>query len=164
VKIITSNVIYHLIEEFTRWQEEARRREQAKELDAFVRPSKVEVLQNCIFRQSNPCVAGVEILAGEIKTGTPLMNKEGRTLANIKSMERTKESVSTAKRGEQLALSLPGVTAGRQLFEHDILYSAIPEDQFREMKRLTKFLTKDEITVLKEIAEIKRKENPLWGV
>lgn len=164
VKVITSNVIYHLIEEFERWQEEARRREQAKELDAMVRPCKAEVLQNCIFRQSNPCVAGVEVLAGELRTGMPIMNKEGRTLTNIKSMERAKESVQTAKRGEQLALSLPGVTAGRQIFEHDIIYSAIPEEQFRELKRLTKFLTRDEINTLKEIAEIKRKENPLWGV
>jgi hypothetical protein len=29
---------------------------------------------------------------------------------------------------------------------------------------LKRYLSKDEIEVLKEIAEIKRKENPMWGV
>ena len=164
VTILTSNIIYRLIEDFENWQKAARMKEESKELENLIRPCKVEVLQNCIFRQSNPCVAGVEILAGTLKTGMPLMNKEGRQLTTLKSIERNKESALEAKRGEQVATSLPGVTAGRQLFEHDVLYSAIPEDQFRQLKDLTKFLTKDEITALKEIAEIKRKENPLWGI
>jgi len=164
VTIITSDIIYRLIEDLENWQDTTRKREESKELDTLIRPCKVEVLQNCIFRQSNPCVAGVEILAGTLKTGMPLMNKEGRNLTNVKSIERNKESALEAKRGEQVATSMPNVTAGRQLFEHDVLYSAIPEDQFRQLKTLTKFLTKDEIGVLKEIADIKRKENPLWGV
>jgi translation initiation factor 5B len=164
VKIITSDIIYRLIEELKLWQEEARRREESKELDMLVRPVKVEVLQNCIFRQSNPCVAGVEVMAGILKPGVPLMNKEGRQLTTVKSIERNKESVQQLLRGEQAALALPNVTSGRQLFEHDILYSAIPEEQFRKMKELAKFLKGDEIQCLKEIAEIKRKENPLWGV
>ncbi len=92
------------------------------------------------------------------------MNKEGKTIGSVKGMERNKENVKIGKKGEQMALSLPGVTAGRQLFEHDIFYSAIPEEHFREMKRLSKFLSKDEVQVLREYAEIKRKENPLWGV
>jgi translation initiation factor 5B len=164
VKIIVSDVIYHIIEEYERWSDEARKKEESKVLDDLIRPCKIEVLQNCIFRQSNPCVAGVEVLAGTLKTGMPLMNKEGRNLTTVKSLERSKESVLKAEKGEQLATSMPNVVAGRQLFEHDILYSAIPEEQFRQLKSLTKFLNRDEINTLKEIAEIKRKENPLWGV
>jgi translation initiation factor 5B len=164
VKIITSDIIYKLIEEFEHWQAEERKRQEAKELDAYVRPVKVEVLQNCIFRQSNPCVAGVEVLAGTLKAGMPLMNKEGKNLTSVKSIEKNKESVPQILRGEQAAVSMPNVVAGRQLFEHDILYSAIPEEQFRDMKKLTRFMTKDELTAMKEIAEIKRREQPLWGV
>jgi translation initiation factor 5B len=164
VKIITSNVIYHIIDEFEKWQAYERKRQESKELDLLIRPVKMEVLQNCIFRQSNPCVAGVEVLAGTLKAGMPLMNKEGRQLTSVKSIERNKESVQQLLKGEQAALALPNIIAGRQLFEHDILYSAIPEDQFREMKKLAKFLRGDEVQAMKEIAEIKRKENPLWGV
>jgi translation initiation factor 5B len=164
VRIITSDIIYRLIEEFEQWQEAERKKQQAKELDQYTRPCKVEVLQNCIFRQSNPCVAGIEVLAGTLKAGMPLMNKEGKQLTSVKSIERNKESVQTLLKGEQAALALPNVIAGRQLFEHDVLYSAIPEDDFRELKRLTKHMNKDELNIMKEIAEIKRKEQPLWGV
>jgi translation initiation factor 5B len=164
VKIITSDVIYRLIDELEAWQNEERKKQEAKELDAYVRPAKIEVLQNCIFRQSNPCVVGIEVVFGTLKTGMPIMNKEGKTLANIKSIERSKESVQSIARGEQAAISLPNVMAGRQIFEHDVLYSSIPEEQFRELKKLHKFMGKDELQCLKEIAELKRKENPLWGV
>lgn len=164
VKIITSDIIYKLIDELESWQTEERRRQEAKALDIFIRPCKIEVLQNCIFRQSNPCVAGVEVTLGTLKAGMPLMNKEGKHLTSVKSIERSKESVQSAARGEQVAVSLPNIIAGRQLFEHDLLYSAIPEEQFRQIKGLTKYLSRDEVQCLKEIAEIKRKENPLWGV
>jgi translation initiation factor 5B len=164
VKIITSDVIYRIIEEYDVWIEAARKREESKELDLFVRPVKIEVLQNCIFRQSNPCVVGIEVLGGTLKANMPLMNREGRSLTSVKSMERNKESTQSAEKGEQLALSLPNVIAGRHVHEHDIIYSAIPEEHFRKLKQLAKYLSKDEGTIMKEIAEIKRKENPLWGV
>jgi hypothetical protein len=43
-------------------------------------------------------------------------------------------------------------------------YSDISEQEFKKLKKLTKHLTKLEIEILKEILEIKRKQNPVWGV
>ena len=40
----------------------------------------------------------------------------------------------------------------------------IPEKDFRELKKWAKFLTKEEKSVLKELAELKRKEFPVWGI
>ena len=37
-------------------------------------------------------------------------------------------------------------------------------EDFRKLKKLKKNLSKDQIEILKEIAEIKRKENPVWGI
>ncbi|MFC2133907.1 translation initiation factor IF-2 [Bacteroidota bacterium] len=162
-KILTNDIIYRLVQDFEEWQEEAKKSEEEKNLEKLVRPAKMEILQNCIFRQSNPCIAGVEVLVGKIKIGTPVM-KNGRYLAEIKSIQADKESVKVLEKGKQAAISLPNVTAGRQINENDIIYSDIPEDDFRQIKKLSEFLTKDEITVLKEIAEIHRKENPVWGV
>ena len=64
----------------------------------------------------------------------------------------------------QVAVSLSGVTVGRQIFEGDILFSSIPEDDFKKLKEVKKYLAKEEIEILKEIAEMKRKDNPVWGV
>ncbi|MBC8494834.1 translation initiation factor IF-2 [archaeon] len=163
VKVLTDQVIYKLIDNFEEWQAQARTAEKAKHLDKLVRPCKIEILQNCIFRQSNPCIAGVEILIGKLKMGTPLM-KNCIFLANVKSMQSDKENLKVAEKGKQLALSLPNVTAGRQIMEGDFIYSDIPEEDFRKLKKLTDFLTKDEVHVMKEIAEMRRKHNPVWGV
>jgi len=38
------------------------------------------------------------------------------------------------------------------------------ETNFKELKRYKEFLSQDEISILKEFVEIKRKENPMWGV
>ncbi|MAG39321.1 translation initiation factor IF-2 [Candidatus Woesearchaeota archaeon] len=163
VKVLTKDIIYRLIEDFKLWQNEKKKSEEGKKLDVLVRPCKLEVLQNCIFRQSNPCILGVEILIGVLKLGTPLMSKSNR-LSNVKSMQFEKDNIQKAEKGKQLAISLPNITAGRQVNEQDFLYSDIPEEDFRKIKKLTEFLNKDEIRVLKEIAEIHRKDNPVWGV
>ncbi|MBC8500517.1 MAG: translation initiation factor IF-2 [Nanoarchaeota archaeon] len=163
VKVLVNDVIYKLVDDFEQWQEETRKSEEAKRLDALVRPCKLEVLQNCIFRQSNPCIVGVEVIVGTAKIGMPLM-KPDRKLSEIKSIQSEGENLQKAEKGKQVAISIPKVMAGRHINEGDILYSDIPEDDFRKIKKFTNFLTKDEINVLKKIAEIKRKDNLVWGV
>jgi translation initiation factor 5B len=61
-------------------------------------------------------------------------------------------------------MALDNVTVGRQIEEGDFLYTDIPSEDFIKLKKLKKHLSKMEINVLKEIAEIKRRENPVWGV
>jgi len=164
VKIITNNVIYKVIEDFEKWQEETRKKLEAKEIDHLTRPAKIEIMKGYVFRQSNPAVCGVDVLEGTIKIGTPLMKKDGNTLTEVKAMQKDQENIDKAERNEQVAVSMEGVTVGRQINEGDILYSSIPEEHFIKFKEFKRFLTKEEIEILKEIAEIKRKNNPVWGV
>jgi translation initiation factor 5B len=56
------------------------------------------------------------------------------------------------------------VTVGRQINEGDILYSYIPEEDFKKLKELKKYLSDDEKEVLRHIAKVMRKDNPVWGV
>ena len=74
------------------------------------------------------------------------------------------ENVEVAKKGKRVAISLPGVTVGRQLHEGDILYGVIPEEQFRKYKEYRDRLSDEEKEILKEIAEMMRKNNPVWGI
>ena len=163
VKIITNNVIYRLIEDFEKWQKESAKNVDKLKLDALIRPVKIKLMPNHVFRQNNPAIVGTEILVGKIRTGMPLM-KKGKQITIIKSMKEDKDNVSSAVQGKQLAVAYDHITIGRQVFEGDILYSSIPEDHFRKLKELKDLLTKDEIEVLKEIAVIMREENPVWGV
>jgi translation initiation factor 5B len=163
IKLIQSEIIYQLIDNFEKWLEEEKKRLEAKELEGLVKPCKMRIMPNYIFRQSNPAIVGVDILAGELKVGTPIM-KDGKDISTTKSIQHEKDSLSKIEAGKQVAISLPHVTVGRQINENDILYSGIPEPDFRKLKSLKQYLKNDEIDVMKEIATLKRKQNPLWGV
>jgi translation initiation factor 5B len=163
VKIITSKVIYHIIDQFEEWKEEEEKKLIAEKLDGLVKPAKFEVLPNCIFRQSNPCVAGVEILDGVLKTGMQLMKSNGDKLSFVKEMQLNKENVNTVEKGKQVAVSIPNITGGRQLNEGDVVYSLISPPDYREFRKHAKLLSSQEKELLKEIAEIKRKNDPFWG-
>ena len=81
-----------------------------------------------------------------------------------KAVQSEGEDVEEAKKGQQVAASMPDVTVGRQIKEGDILISDLSENEFKVYKELKKYLSPDEILILKEIAEIRRKNNPVWGI
>lgn len=164
VKIIVKEIIYSLIDEYGLWIKKKKDEMEAKELETLIVPFKIEVLQNCIFRQSNPCIAGIEVLSGTVKNGALFMNNKGKRIGEIKGMQADKANLNKAESGRQVAASLPGVTAGRQIHEGEVYYSDMSEDEFRKLKALSKYLKPDEKEALKEIAAIKRESNPLWGV
>jgi translation initiation factor 5B len=163
VKVFTHKVIYSLIEDFEKWREEEKKRHEKEEIDKLVRPCKIQLMKGYVFRQSNPAIIGVDILAGVLKAGAPLM-KDGKQITVVKGIQQEKENITSASQGKQVAASLEHVTVGRQIHENDILYSSIPEEQFRQLKKLKSYLTYEEIEILKEIALIMRKENPMWGI
>ncbi|MBI4980718.1 translation initiation factor IF-2 [Candidatus Woesearchaeota archaeon] len=164
LKIFTNNVIYKLIEDYEKYITRLKEEIELKELSKLVRPCKFSLMKGYVFRQNNPAIVGVEIEVGQIKSGDPVMNAEGKALTTVKSMQDKQENVSVATQGRQLAMALDGLTVGRQIDEGDYLYTDISEDDFKKLKELKKHLSKSEVAVLKEIVEIKRKDNPVWGV
>ena len=164
LKLIVHDIIYQIIDDYEKYVEKLKYEIEMEEFGKLVRPCKFAVLKGYTFRQSNPAIVGVEIEIGKIKTGDPIMSIHGKKISSVKSLQEGKDSISTAEQGKQLAMALPGVTIGRQIEEGDFLYTDIPEEDFKKLKELKKHLSKMEIEVLKEIAEIKRKENAVWGV
>ena len=163
VKIFINQVIYKLVEDYEAWVKELKKQTQSQEIDSLIRPSKVELLKGYVFRQLNPAVVGSEILAGVLRVGVKLM-KEGKELTSIKGMQAEKENIQKATRGMRVAISMEGVTVGRQIKEGDVLYTAIPESDFRRLKELKDYLSAEEIEVMKEIAAQMREHNPVWGI
>jgi len=164
VKVLTNNIIYKLIEDFEKWQEQEKKRMEGSEIDILVRPCKMQIMKGYVFRQNNPAVVGVDILSGNLKVNTPLMKKDGNTITEVKSIQHEQKNIEIAEKGKQVAVSLPKVTVGRQINEGDILYSAIPDEDFRKFKKLKKYLSEEEKELLKEIALIMREKNPVWGI
>jgi translation initiation factor 5B len=164
VKIIVKDIIYSLLDEYKLWAEKVKADIEAKELQTITRPAKIEVLQNCIFRQSGPCIAGIEIIEGQIKTGTTIIDKQGNKIDILKSMQSENRNITEAEKGRQVAASFPNIIAAKKITEGETYYSDITEHDFKKLKKLTKHLTKLELEILKEIVAIKRKQNPVWGV
>ncbi|MEK6947840.1 MAG: translation initiation factor IF-2 [Nanoarchaeota archaeon] len=162
VVVITNNVIYSVVDKFEEWYNNKKSEMESKQLKNLVRPCKIKILEGYVFRQSNPAVVGVDILLGTLKSGTPLMRET--YITDAKSIQHEGKSIEEAVKGQSIALALAGVTVGRQVKEGDILYSDINEEQFKIYKKLKDTLKADEKEALKEIAEIKRKTLPSWGI
>ena len=92
------------------------------------------------------------------------MNELGKSLGEVRTIQLNGEDIKEAKRGNQVAIALPSVTVGRNLFENENILSDLNEEEFRTLKDMKQFLETDEINLLKIIAEIKRKNNTLWGI
>ncbi|MFH1276092.1 MAG: translation initiation factor IF-2 [Candidatus Woesearchaeota archaeon] len=164
IKIITNEIIYKIIEDYEEHISSLKKEIEMRELNSLVRPCKFLVMKGYVFRQSNPAITGVEIEVGQIKSGSPIMDSKGKNITSVKAMQEGKDNVTVAQQGRQLSMSMDHITIGRQVEEGDFLYSDIPEEDFKKLKVLKKYLSKLELNVLKEIAEIKRTDNPVWGV
>ncbi len=165
VPIFTHNVIYRLLEEYEEWVRREREREKMRQLAALVRPGKIRILPGYVFRRSDPIIVGIEVLGGIIRPGYPLMRKDGKRIGEIMQIRDRDKVLQEARAGQEVAISIRGkAMVGRHIDEGDILYTDIPSDH--ASKLLTKFagdISDDEKIVLKEIIEIKRKQNPLYG-
>lgn len=164
IPIFKSDVIYHLLEDYLRWSDEQRTSGVKAELDLLVRPCKARIMQGFIFRRSNPAIVGVEILSGRLKAKSPVITKAGRRLGEVQKMQDKGADVDEAKVGMQVAVSIEDGVVGRNIDEGDLIYADVPE---RHLKTLsTKFpgeLTESDHETIKELIEIKRRENPVWG-
>lgn len=163
IKILANDVIYKLIEDFEKWRIEKKKELERATLESLTLPCRLKVMKY-VFRQSKPAIFGIHIEAGILKPDTVLINNSGEKIDRIKGIQSEGKGVLRSKKGSEVAISLPNVTFGRQVHENDILYSDISEENFKKLKQNKKLLSNDEIKVLQELSEIKRREKSTWGI
>ena len=120
------------------------------------------MLPNCTFRVSKPAIVGVRVLAGRIRPGTKLITSSGGDAGRIRSIHSGEDSLKEASQGEEVAIGLDGVTAGRQINEGDELYVDLLESSIAQFSEMD--LTGDEKDTMDETLAIKRKEDLFWGM
>ena len=162
VKTLENDVIYRLIEDFQKWKEERLRELEEEKRREMTFPGKILVLGDYVFRTSKPAIFGVRILAGKLRNGDSLLKDDGRVIGRVKGIQDKKESIREAKMGAEVAVSVDGITFGRQVKGEDVLYVDLPEMDARALSRLE--LTMDEKEALEKVCEIKRREDPFWGM
>lgn len=164
VKIFEGDIIYSIIDAFVKWRDEARTIREKQKIEALIKPGKVKLLKEFIFRRSKPAIIGVKVLAGELRRGSELIKPDGSKVGEVRSMQKEGKNVAIAKAGEELAIAIEDVTIGRQLEGDEILYVDIPEKHAKVIEReLFDSLDEETKKVFLEYLEIKRKENPFWA-
>jgi translation initiation factor 5B len=165
VKIFRDPIIYNLIDNYMEWARNKREAKSEAEFEVLVKPGKVTVLPNCIFRRAKPLVVGVEVLGGRIKSRVSLLRKEdGSDLGEVDQIQDQGKVIGEAKVGQQVAISMDKPIAGRHVFERDVLYVKVPEKDAQAL--LTTHLddlTAEEQDLLKEYVNMMRKKTPFWA-
>ena len=164
VKVITNDIVYRIIEDFEKFREEKIKEIEERQLGEIVKPCKIRFLRGYVFRQSNPAVIGVEVMEGSLKVGMNLIKTDGSKIGEVKSIQLDGKGASEAVKDKQVAVAISGAIVGRQLIENDVYVSDMKESDVKKLKIMRKLLKLEEIELLKEIINIKRKDNPLWGV
>ncbi|KAE9523263.1 hypothetical protein AGLY_016363 [Aphis glycines] len=147
VKIFQADIIYHLFDKFTAYQDDLKKknRDQFKSIAVF--PCKLKVLPQFVFNSRDPIVMGVMVESGIVKEGTPICvpSKEFVDLGIVTSIENNHKAVETARKGQEICIKIEPIPGdapkmfGRHFDEKDLLVSKISrqsidacKDHFRD--------------------------------
>jgi len=155
VKIISSNIIYSLLDDYKLWVKESRESDKKELAKRITTPAKFQILKDHTFRQSKPAIVGVEILAGTLRSGARLMGVSGKVEGKIRGMQSSGENIEEAKKGMKVAVSMDDVVIGRHYDEGDVVYTFIDIEDAKQLN--PDDLSDDEKQVLREIKEVKKK-------
>ncbi len=164
IKILTDDVIYKLIEDIVEFRIEKKKDIEKKRLMGLASLCKIKILPQYVFRNTNPAIFGVRVEAGKLVSRLNLIDSKGEKAGRIKNIQSENKSVDEASEGTELSISIPGTNFERKLKDKEFLYSDISESQFRTFKKNKDLLSSKEISLLQEIAEIKREKNADWGI
>ena len=147
IKIFTSDIIYKLVEDYKEWQFRSKEREIEEKLQTVQRPAKLKILKGCIFHTAHPCIVGVEV-TGYLKPGTQLKNSAGKIVGKVKEIQKEGRSITEAKTGDKVAISMDEPVGGRTIREGDILFTALTKEDKKILEEVYEKLTSDERELL----------------
>ncbi|WP_129112770.1 translation initiation factor IF-2 [Halegenticoccus tardaugens] len=167
VRLFGHDVIYRLIEDYEEFVEEKKRAQQETVLDKIVRPCRFRVLEDHVFRQSNPAVVGVEVLAGTLKNNQYAAKWEGdepTRVGQLNGIQEQGEDISQARAGSRVSVAIDGPTVGRQIDEGDELWIELPEKHAKILEQeLSSEIPADELEALQGYLDKHRRRDPFWG-
>lgn len=164
IRIFHDQIIYSLIDNYTNWVQEDTANEENAIFQELTPICKLTFLKGYIFRKSNPAVFGVRVDVGTLKQKITIMNADGKKIGLVHQLQDNGKSIDSAKKGQEVAISIQNVTVGRQVSEEDVFYSLPPSRDARLLlKEFSHKLNPEELDTLKKIIELQRKLNSVYG-
>jgi translation initiation factor 5B len=164
VQVFREKIIYHVIENYLAWFKGKRDAGLEQDFETLVKPAKLQVMDGYVFRRAKPAIFGVEILSGSIKPKIALVRQNGEEVGEIQQIQDKGDALPNAEQGMQVAISMDKPVFGRHIFEKDVLYVKVPEQQVKVlMTTFAERLTEGEQKALDEYVGVMRKKVPFWG-
>ena len=164
VRIFASDVIYTLIDDYTTWTATEKENEQRVALSTMTPPCKFRLVKGAVFRRSGPAVFGIEVIEGTLRSKLKVMNSTGEEVGVIQQLQTEGSEVETAKKGEQVAISMKEPVIGRQIKEEEMLYTLPSSDDARLYKtRFADRLSPQELKLLDNIIAMRRKVQYMYA-
>lgn len=149
IKIFNADVIYHLFDAFTAYQQKLLEQRRKDFLDYAIFPCVLNTLQ--IINKRGPMIIGVDVIEGSLRIGTPICTvkndpvtkeKQVLLLGKVTSLEINHQAVNEVKRGQTaagVAMRLEDPSGqqpiwGRHVDEKDTLYSLISRRSIDTLK------------------------------
>lgn len=149
IKIFNADIIYHLFDAFTAYQEKLLEERRKHFLDYAIFPTVLQTLQ--IINKRGPMIIGVDVVDGTLRIGTPICavrtdpttkEKNILLLGKVTSLEINHQPVNEVKKGQTaagVAMRLDDPSGqqpiwGRHVDETDMLYSMISRRSIDTLK------------------------------
>ncbi|MFB6097250.1 MAG: translation initiation factor IF-2 [Haloferacaceae archaeon] len=167
VRLFADDVIYQLVEEYSEFVEERQRAQQETVLEKIVRPCRFRILEDHVFRQNDPAVVGVEVMAGTLQNNRNVVTWEGNEptrVGRLSGIQDQGEDVDEVRAGSRVSIAIDGPTVGRDIDEGDELWIELPEKHAKILEQeLTDDIPADELEALHGYLDKHRKRDPFWG-
>ncbi|KAH3902859.1 probable Eukaryotic translation initiation factor 5B [Saccharomycodes ludwigii] len=149
IRIFNADIIYHLFDSFTAYQEELKNKRREEYSSQAIFPCVLNTIQ--IINKRGPMIIGVDVVEGILRIGTPICavkidptNKQKQTLllGRVASLEINHEPVTEVRKGQTaagVAMRLDDPSSqqpiwGRHVNEKDTLYSMISRSSIDTLK------------------------------
>ena len=164
VRIFPDGIIYSLIESYEQWVMDDTAHEEDAIFAEITPIAKFTFLKGYVFHNSDPAVFGIRVDSGILRQKIQFMNNKGRKIGQIHQLQEKKETVRTAKKGQEVACSVKGITVGRQIAEEDVFYTLPTSREAKKLlKDLSHKLSSEEFEILNHIVEVQRKLDPAYA-
>lgn len=157
--LISSEVVYHLLEEFEKLKEKSieDRKTKLSDKGSVVFPCSLKILKQYIFNKKDPIIIGVKIKDGTLKKGTPLIiSKKNLPIGKVVSIQYNKKELEQAESGKEVCIKIEpakeSLTYGRHFDHTDQLISHITFDSYQLLKEyFRETITREEKKLLKKL-------------
>ncbi|KAG2474031.1 MAG: putative translation initiation factor IF-2 [Nitrosopumilales archaeon] len=164
IRIFEENVIYNLIDNYTKWVTEDTAHEEDAIFAEFTPIAKFTFLKGYVFRNNDPAVFGIRVDVGTLHQKVQFVRTDGKKIGKIHQLQDAGKTIESAETGKEVACSVKGVTIGRQISEEDVFYTLPTSSEAKQLlKKFSHKLSSEQFNLLNEIVEIQRKKDPAYG-